>query len=297
MVVMDSGGAGRIDRVTRGTTHPNRLRRMDRWLAARLAADLKTGGRSAAAGAAPVVIDLGFGRAPVTVLELADRLRTIVHERIRVVGMEIDPDRVAAAKSESDPPRVEFAQGGFATPPPRHVDGPIVAIRAANVLRQYDEAEVIGAWRAMLGQLAPGGVLQEGTCDELGRLCTWVAIRRSDTSAGGAGNDEADVTPESLTLAWKWSHLDPPSTIAERLPKALIHHNVPGEPIHGFLQALDRAWVHQVGLAPYGVRQRWLATARAIHDEGWPIRNEPKRWRLGEITVAWSAVAPQGSTD
>ena len=30
----------------------------------------------------------------------------------------------------------------------------------------------------MTAALAPGGVLVEGTCDELGRLATWAADRR-----------------------------------------------------------------------------------------------------------------------
>ena len=49
-------------------------------------------------------------------------------------------------------------------------------IRAFNVLRQYDESEVDAAWTAMTARLAPGGLLVEGTCDELGRHAWWVAL-------------------------------------------------------------------------------------------------------------------------
>lgn len=258
---------------------------MDRWLTSTLAGDL----RHLQTTSDPVVVDLGYGAAPVTVIELASRLRT-VHPRIRVAGVEIDPERVANAQPFSDPPGVQFVHGGFDCPMPPGLDGPLIAIRAANVLRQYDEYDVRAAWRAMATRLVPGGLLQEGTCDELGRLCAWVAIRRPDP--GSAGDDLA-WEPETLTLAWKRSHLDPPSTIAERLPKALIHRNVPGEPIHAFLQALDRAWQHHAALAGYGVRQRFQAMARSVAEAGWPIQTDPKRWRLGEITVPWGEVAPR----
>jgi trehalose 6-phosphate synthase len=39
--------------------------------------------------------------------------------------------------------------------------------------------------------------------------------------------------------------LSRPSDIAERLPKVLIHRNVPGEPVHAYLAALDDAWARQ----------------------------------------------------
>jgi hypothetical protein len=27
-------------------------------------------------------------------------------------------------------------------------------------------------------------------------------------------------------------------------------------------------------------------------DGGWPVQDGPSRWRLGELTVGWEAVAP-----
>ena len=42
------------------------------------------------------------------------------------------------------------------------------------------------------------------------------------------------------------------------------------------------------------MRQRFLATAGALREEGWPVLDGPARWRLGEVTVAWAAVAPAG---
>ena len=42
-------------------------------------------------------------------------------------------------------------------------------VRAINVLRQYDEDAVAAGLGGRCGRLAPGGLLVEGTCDEIGR--------------------------------------------------------------------------------------------------------------------------------
>ncbi|MGO0575440.1 class I SAM-dependent methyltransferase [Ornithinimicrobium panacihumi] len=231
---------------------------------------------------APVVVDLGYGAAPVTVLELADRLGR-VRSDVRLVGIEIEPERVARGLAVADPPRVDFALGGFELPLPDGARPSVV--RAFNVLRQYDESEVAGAWAQMLDRLAPGGALVEGTCDEIGRLATWVHLRRG---AEGAPD------PVSLTLSWRLAGLERPSVVAERLPKVFIHRNVPGEGVHELMTALDRAWARHSALAGYGARQRFVAVASDLRDAGWPVLHGPTRWRLGELTVAWEAVAPGG---
>ena len=45
----------------------------------------------------------------------------------------------------------------------------LVVVRAFNVLRQYDVESVPEAWSEMTARLAPGGLILDGTCDELGR--------------------------------------------------------------------------------------------------------------------------------
>jgi hypothetical protein len=252
-------------RVTRGTTGTNRLRRVDRYLAA-LPALRST--------SSPLVVDLGFGARPWTSLELAARLRR-VRPDVRVLGLEIDPERAAAAlPSATD--GVDFAVGGFEVPTPGG-ERPIV-IRAMNVLRQYEEGEVPGAWARMASRLVPGGVLLDGTSNETGRVASWVDV----TEAG----------PERFTVALRLEGLATPAVVAERLPKALIHRNVPGERVHGYLAALDDAWARASPLSVYGPVQRFVATAEAVRAAGWPVLGTVKRWRLGELTVAWEAVAP-----
>jgi hypothetical protein len=75
--------------------------------------------------------------------------------------------------------------------------------------------------------------------------------------------------------------------------EALIHRNVAGERIHELLAALDRLWATHAPLGVYGPTQRWLAVAAALRETGWPVRGTRARWRLGELTVDWDAVAPR----
>jgi len=246
---------------------------MDRWLA-----DVQ-GWRLRSSPAAPIVVDLGYGASPVTALELYERL-VRVRPDVEVVGIEIDRERVGAGR-RLERPGLRFALGGFEIPLAQGARPTVV--RAFNVLRQYAEAEVAPAWDLVASRLAPGGLLVDGTCDELGRLASWVAVEESG--------------PVSLTVSLRLRGLARPSVVAERLPKALIHRNVPGEPVHRFLGELDRAWQYAAPQAGFGVRQRWLATCAALRDEGWPVLDGPRRWRLGELTVGWAAVAPSGPPD
>ncbi len=253
---------------TRGTTNPNRLRRVDRWLASDPAVT-----RLLRRSEAPLVVDLGYGASPVTTVELA-RWLARVRPDVRVLGLELDPDRVAAARRAADPPRLDFRRGGFELAGTRPV-----LVRAFNVLRQYAEDEVRGAWQLMLDAMPPEGLLVEGTCDEIGRLATWVTV-------GAAG-------PVSLTLSMRLAGLDRPSTVAERLPKILIHRNVPGERVHTLLSTLDEYWAAAAPHRAFGVRARWTTAVTMLADRGWPLRGNPDRWRLGELTVPWDSVAPR----
>ncbi|RZI94807.1 MAG: class I SAM-dependent methyltransferase [Microbacterium sp.] len=268
-----------VGQITRGTTNTNRLRRVDRWIA-RHPVLRRTDD--------PLVVDLGYGASGVTAFELEARLRR-ARPDVEVMGLEIDPARVERARQQlaevragrgvfAADARVSFGRGGFEVPVPGG-RSPAV-IRAFNVLRQYDEADVADAWARMCRRLQPGGILVEGTCDELGRICTWVEVG-------------ADALPRTLTVSLRLAGLDSPAVAAERLPKALIHRNVPGERVHEFLSALDREWVRAVAAGSFGADQRWRAALTAMETAGWPVGGR-SRWRLGEVTVPWSAVAPAG---
>lgn len=256
-----------VGNVTRGTTNPNRLRRVDRYIAA-----LPVIRRNDK----PVVVDLGFGASPITAVELLSRL-VKVNPNTHVVGIEIERERVERGLAVATD-QLHFTHGGFETPLPAGLAERANVIRAFNVLRQYDESEVAEAWSRMQSRLSDDGLLIEGTCDEIGRLSTWITLDKRE--------------PLNLTISMRLSGLDLPSKVAERLPKALIHHNLPGERIHEFLQALDSAWRTNAGLGAFGAAQRWVASCEQLVKAGWPLIGDKKRWRLGELTIEWAAVAP-----
>ncbi len=246
--------------ITRGTTGVNRLRRSDRWTRfnPRVQSLLRAG--------SPLAVDVGYGASHTTTVEWAGWLRQI-NPRVDVVGLEIDPARVL-------PPRdgVRFELGGFELAGYRpHL------VRAFNVLRQYDVAEVPAVWSTVCSRLAPGGLFIEGTCDELGRRCAWVLLDASG--------------PISLTLAWDPFDVAAPSDVAERLPKALIHRNVPGEAIYDLLSSADAAWDHAAGWAPHGPRVRWRQALGELAAT-WPVAPQRRDLRDNILTVPWSCVAP-----
>ena len=247
--------------ITRGTTAQRRLRRFDRWLVETHPGLIRTPNLLA--------VDLGFGSVPITTTAMYAQLRA-VNPTATVIGLEIDADRVEAARRWTSG-HLRFERGGFELAGHRpHL------VRAFNVLRQYDEAVVPPSWALMSGALAAGGLVVEGTCDESGRLGAWVSL-----DAEG---------PHALTLA-----LDPrraPSAVAARLPKALIHRNVPGEGVHGLLRELDQHWHRSAALAVFSPRQRMVATIRALAEAGWPVQDGPSRWRRGELTVPWRMLRP-----
>lgn len=256
-----------IGTITRGTTNPNRLRRVDRFIANQsIFRDEPK----------PLVVDLGFGANPTTSIELLSRLEK-VNSATTVLGIEIDRERVAKAKP-SEKQNLRFGYGGFETPLPEGLTGPIHLIRAMNVLRQYDEQEVLPAWSIMQKQLADNGLIVEGTCDEIGRLASWVTLTKTEV--------------KSLTLSYRLSGIETPSKIAERLPKILIHRNTEGNQVHRFLTDLDNAWASNSSFAVFSPVQRFQKTCLQLIDMGWPLKKEPRRWRLGELTVAWDAIKP-----
>ncbi|GAA2783331.1 class I SAM-dependent methyltransferase [Crossiella cryophila] len=259
-----AGRARTLGLPTRGTTNPNRLRKVDRWIAGTaLTAD------ALRAAPDPLVIDLGYGSSPITAVELADRLGGLRPD-LRVLGLEIDQERVDAAKP-AERPGLEFRRGGFELAGRRPA-----LVRAFNVLRQYEEAAAAEAWATMQSRLAPGGLLVEGTCDEIGRRCCWVTLDAQ--------------RPLTFTLACLPSDLEQPSDLAERLPKSLIHHNVPGERVHALLAELDACWATAAPFAPYGPRARWVEAVRLLAERDWPVLDRRNRWRLGEVTLNADAV-------
>jgi len=257
-----------IGEITRGTTNPNRLRRVDRYITS---LDFLRSLNQ------PLAVDLGYGRTPVTAVELLSRLKK-VNSGVRVLGVEIDPERVKEAK-HLEHSLIGFTHGGFEIPIPTEFSdrNDVDLIRALNVLRQYSESDVSRAWEMMQSRLSDTGLIIEGTSDEIGRVASWVTLDKTG--------------PLSFTISLRLQGLERPGKVAERLPKILIHKNILGNNIHRYLSELDSQWEKAAGFGAFGSAQRFVQVAKAMLQSGWPIENKPKRWKLGELSVDYVAIS------
>lgn len=232
---------------TRGKTAPGRLRRLDAFVCAVLPEVLR------APGHAPYV-DLGFGWLPLTTMDSARAFRRL-NPTLEVIGTEIVLERVEAAVPWADA-RTRFLHGGFDV----RIEPLARLVRAANVLRQYDESEVQPAWEAIGRGMAEGAWLLEGTSDPSGRVAVFNTLQKR----GG------QLIPNGLLFSLSSKEAIEPSELAQRLPKNLIHRNVPGEPVHRFLSDWTRIWRSQRHLEAFGRRHWWAMSARALAEK-WPI--------------------------
>lgn len=262
---------------TRGKTARNRLRRVDNFLCLYDAPLLR---RTDGPFAHAWYVDLGYGAEPFTTLESAARLRRI-HPDLPVLGVEIDPARVAAAQPYANA-LTHFRLGGFNLPIRSWPDGTpetVRLIRAFNVLRQYDEDAVDDAYARLAHSVLPGGLLFEGTSDPFGRI--WVAnlLRRVATSGGNAarGTWRADALIFSTNFRTGFD----PGEFQTVLPKNLIHRVVPGEPIYDFFQDWKTATLTTSVVKTWGVRQWFVASARALSARGYRINTQRKWLRRG----------------
>lgn len=239
---------------TRGKTSRNRLRRVDNFLLLTAGELLR---RDDGLYAYAWYVDLGYGAEPFTTLESADRLRR-ANPRLPVLGVEIDPERVASAQPWADD-RTRFRLGGFNVPLEPYET--VRLIRAFNVLRQYEETDVTDAWQTMGRCLLPGGLLIEGTSDPFGRV--WVAnvLRR-----------EADrLVYDGLVFSTNFRWGFEPGMFQPVLPKNCIHRMVPGEKINAFFEAWKLAVRDTVAFRQWGLRQWFAASAQTLATQGYTV--------------------------
>lgn len=267
---------------TRGKTAPNRLRRVDTFLALY---DPGLFRREDGLFAGSLLVDLGYGFEPVTTLESAARLRRL-NPDLPVLGVEIDPERVAAAQPYANG-QTHFRLGGFNLPllAGEHVR----CIRAFNVLRQYPEEAVEGAYRLLAAGLLPGGLLVEGTSEPFGRL--WVAnvVRRQEggsqrtagsgkrSGEGGEGAEGAGLAREALVFGVNLRHGFDPAAFQAVLPKNLIHRVTPGEPIFDLFAAWKRGARETASAQVWGARAWFRAAAERLADDGYDVALR-RRW-------------------
>ncbi|GAB4455093.1 MAG: hypothetical protein Kow0031_36850 [Anaerolineae bacterium] len=268
--------------LTRGKTARNRLRRADNFL---LMYDAPLLRRSDGPFREALFVDLGYGAEPVTTLESARRFRW-ANPTLPVLGVEIEPERVAIAQPFADD-LTRFRLGGFNLPLHSRPDGSpetVRLVRAFNVLRQYDEPAVTGAYARLFQQILPGGLLLEGTSTPFGRV--WVAnVARA--LPGGGWQAEALVFSTSFRSGFN------PAEFQTVLPKNLIHRVTPGEPIFDFFEAWKRSAAETRPLGAFGLRQWFGAAAERLAAWGYNINLQRKWLRRGYLVWRLPGTAPQ----
>jgi hypothetical protein len=263
--------------VTRGKTARNRLRKVDVFVLL-YAADLLTRPLPQAARRS-FFVDLGYGAEAFTTLESAERFRR-VNPDLDVLGVEIDPERVAAGLPFADA-RTFFRLGGFNLP---LEEGETVRLmRAFNLLRQYNEHEVAAAHAEMGRFMEPGGLIVEGTSDPFGRIWVSNLLRKR---ADGALAYEGVV----FGTNFKWGF--EPSIFQPVLPKNFIHRMLPGETIYEFMEAWKAAANRAIFYKTYGLRQWFTASARELAAAGYPVETRAKFLKKGLLIWKWPPDAP-----
>ena len=178
---------------------------------------------------AGLVVDVGYGADAVTTIETFHRLRAR-NDALRIIGVEIDRERVQAAMPFAQSGRVEFRLGGFELP--LAFDERPGLIRAMNVLRQYPEEEYDDARQRLTDVLAPNGVLLEGTSSPSGRLLTANLWCRD-----GSGDVGHRGVVLSVNLRRRWT----PREVQTVLPKNWIHKCEPGSDLDRWFAEWERA--------------------------------------------------------
>lgn len=256
------------DRTARARTRSGRLACLDRYLVRRESALLRDGSFRN-----NPLVDVGFGESPITTLQCASAVREIVPS-LRVVGYEVETDRVARAAAGRDE-RTNFVQGGFqdvAAASPK-----ACVIRVMNVLRSYPPLAARPI-RELLGRgLADGGLLIEGTSDTEGHVLTaWLSRRRQEA-----------LHSEGLLLFTDFARGFNPWLFRDYLPRDLRRAIPPGTPLHAWLSAWERHWTAArtagVRTAPELFRES-LETFRADHPDVDDCRD------LGNGFALWRAL-------
>ncbi|AWB66798.1 hypothetical protein C2869_10320 [Saccharobesus litoralis] len=262
---------------TRGKTARNRLRQID-YITLRYDRHVLT--RKDGLFAQAAWLDLGYGAEPFTTLETARRFRQ-AHRSLPVIGVEIAQDRVARALPYADD-KTDFRLGGFNYP--LHDGENIRAIRAFNVLRQYEEQAVLDAYDAMCQQLLPNGLLVEGTCHPFGQYSVTNMVRRVANKSDGH-NGQHYWKIEAMVFAHRFKTAFSPSDFQTVLPKNLIHKVTPGHHIYDFFQDWKKQASLNSHLKTWGHRQWFVGTAKALAQDGYHI--DCRKWWLRHGILIW----------
>ena len=259
--------------VTRGKTARNRLRPVDRFF---LMYDPGLLTRADGEFSRARFVDLGYGDEPFTTLETAARFRQIA-PTLKILGVEIEPGRVARALPLADD-LTDFRLGGFNLP--LRPGETVRAIRAFNVLRQYEEKDVLPAWEQMARGVLPGGLLVEGTSNPFGSILTANILRR-------VAGENFSWRLEALVFYTNFRLGFDPAEFQTILPKNLIHRVIPGEAIFRFFDDWKTACAESAHQKAFGLRPWFAASARRLAGRGYQICLQ-KRW-LNRGWLVWQS--------
>src|SRR5215216_345119 len=265
----------RMGHPTRGKTASNRLRRVDNfillyepslltgtdWLPAPPFTSNKQNEKGGVTNS--MFVDLGYGFEARTTLESALRFRT-VNPELPILGVEIEKERVEAAIPYADE-KTFFRLGGFNLPlkEGEHVR----LIRAFNVLRQYEEKEFAPAYERLAQYVLPGGLMIEGTSNPFGSM--WCAnVARTV--------DARQWTMEALVFSTNFRMGFDIEEFQTLLPKNLIHHVLPGEPIYDFFEAWKQSAAETAAMKTYGPKQWFSAAGKRLAERGYTTASQHK---------------------
>ena len=269
---------------TRGKTASNRLRRVDNFILLYEPALLT---RNDGLFANSMFVDLGYGFEARTTLESALRFRRL-NPDLKILGVEIVKERVEAALPFADEITF-FRLGGFNLPlkEGEHVR----LIRAFNVLRQYEEKDFLPAYERLAEYVLPGGLMVEGTSNPFGSI--WCANLARRTIESGSSLQAAQELAPGLHN-WKFEALVFSTNFRQRfdvdefqtiLPKNLIHHLLPGEPIFDFFQVWKSAAAETSAMKTYGARQWFIAAAERLAERRYKVSTQ-RKW-LAKGYLIW----------
>ena len=239
-----SAAPGLLARRTRGRTARGRLAALDVFLAL-TEAELLGGARSGA-----VLVDVGFGDAPWTTLEMGKALAALGCP-FRVVGVDLDEARVRTAAAHATE-HVSFRQGGALLPLVAHEQ--VLVIRAMNVLRGYPEEAVAGAHASWGAHLLEGGLLLEGSSDARGDVLVAHVLRRRG----------ARLEREALLFHTTFGRGFAPQLFRDWLPRDLRRRVTVGSAIHAFLEDWKRVWEEARREGIRAPREAFLASTRRL---------------------------------
>ncbi len=253
-------------RPTRGRSRPGRLRLLDRYLEL-CEADLLA--RRDGPWAQARVVDLGLGAQAHCTQQWAHWLQRR-WPQLDLVGVDQDPRRVGRARRHHPASNLSYQQGGFDL----EQLGPLRLVRALNLLRGYDAAQVPAAWDSMGAPLLPGGLLVEGSTDQAGSALAAHLLRRS----------RSGLLPQALLFASDFSAGFAPAMFRGVLPRLLRDDAA----TLAFLDCWTQAWRPHRGQGRPGAI--FARAARAVCTSTPEIPPHEELWNAG--ILIWRAPDP-----